>query len=76
MSSLLEETHGGSAQNDDALLMEPDDPLIGAEIEQRGEVEVLQIHRLGVWRSFHISLWVHSIDTMEMSPSSIGPANA
>ena len=41
--------------------MEPDDPLIGAEIEQRGEVEVLDIHRLEVRQSPHISLWVHSI---------------
>jgi hypothetical protein len=35
---LPQKTHCGSAQNDDALLMEPDDPLIRAEIEQRGEV--------------------------------------
>ena len=58
---LAQETHGGSAQDDDALLVEPDDPVIRAEIEQRGEVEVLDIHRLGVRQSLHISLWVHSI---------------
>jgi len=58
---LFEEPHGGGAQNDDALLMEPDNPLIGTEVEQRGEVEVLKIRRLGVCRSFHISLWVHSM---------------
>jgi hypothetical protein len=31
---LAQKTHCGSAQNNDALLMEPDDPLIRAEIEQ------------------------------------------
>ena len=45
---LAQETHGGRAQDDDALLMEPDDPLIRTEIENLGEVEVLQIHRLMV----------------------------
>jgi hypothetical protein len=74
--SSFRKTHCGSAQNDDALLMEPDDPLIRAEIEQRGEVQVLQIHRLGVRQSFHISLWVHSIDSEETSPRSMRPANA
>ena len=31
---LSQETHRGGAQNDDALLMQPDDALIGPEVEQ------------------------------------------
>ena len=73
---LAQETHRSGAQNDDALLMEADDPLIRAEIEQRGEVEVLEIQRSRVRQSFHINLRVHSIDTQEMDPSFIGLANA
>jgi hypothetical protein len=71
-----QETYRGGAQNDDALLMKSDDSLIWAEIEQLGEVQVLQIHRLGVRQWCHISLRVHSIDTQGMSPSFISPPNA
>ena len=45
---LAQETHRGRAQNDDALLMEADDPLVWTEIENLRKVEVLQIHRLTV----------------------------
>ena len=72
---LAQQAHGRRAQDDDALLVQPDDALIGTEIEHLGEVEVLQIHRLGMRRSFHISLWVHSSDTGETSPRSMRPAN-
>ena len=65
---LAQQAHGGRAQDDDALLVQPDDALIGAEIENLGEVEVLQIHRLGRRQSFHITLWAHSSDMGRVDP--------
>ena len=43
---LAQQAHGGRAQDDHALLVEADDPLIGAEIQHLGEVDVLPMRRL------------------------------
>src|SRR2546426_1135462 len=52
---LTQQTPGGRAQDDDPLLVQPDDALIRPEIENLGKVEALQIRRLGM-RRFHVSL--------------------
>jgi hypothetical protein len=43
---LAQEPHGGRAENDDALLVQSDDPLIGPKVEQFCEVQVLTLWRV------------------------------
>ena len=55
---LSHEAHGGRAQDDDALLVQSNDALIGPKIEQFGEVQRLAVWsraatRLGLHRSGH-----------------------
>jgi hypothetical protein len=45
--------HGRRAENDDTLLVQPDDPLIWAEIEQFCEVQVLAISYVATWLRLH-----------------------
>jgi hypothetical protein len=57
---LTQQTPGCRAQDDDALFMQPDNALIWTEIENLGEVEMLQIHAFGKRRPFHVCVWAHS----------------
>ena len=41
---LSQQAHRGRAQDDDALLVQPDDALIGPEIEELGELQWLAGH--------------------------------
>ena len=52
---LAQQAHGRRAQDDDALLVQADDALVGAEIQNLAEVDVLPVRRLGVRRLFHVS---------------------
>jgi hypothetical protein len=58
-----QQAHCGCAQDDNALLVEPDDALIRAEIEHLAEIQPLQIDRVRMRQPFHIDLWGHSIDS-------------
>ena len=44
---LSHQAHRGGAEDDDALLVEPDDALVGPEIEQFGELQIVAV-RLNV----------------------------
>jgi hypothetical protein len=48
----LQQPHGRRAQDYHPLLVQADHPLVGAQIEHRREIQVLERHRLG-WGSFH-----------------------
>ena len=54
---LAQQAHGGRAEDDNPLLVEPDDALIRAEIEHLAEIQPLQIDRVGLREPFHIDLW-------------------
>jgi hypothetical protein len=40
------ETHRGSAEDDDSLLVQSDDALVGTKVEQFGEVQILSARRV------------------------------
>jgi hypothetical protein len=46
---LAHQAHRGGAQDDDPLLVRPDDALIGAEVEQLGEMQIVA-RRVSAWR--------------------------
>jgi hypothetical protein len=41
---LSQETHRRRAEDDDALLVEPDDALVGPEVQELGELQATVIH--------------------------------
>ena len=54
---VAQQAHGSRAQDDHALLVKADDALVWAEIQHLGEVDVLDLRRLGVRRLFHLGPW-------------------
>ena len=53
---LAQQAHRRRAEDDDALLVQPDDALIGPKVQELGQIVVLECGRSGRWRrcsTFH-----------------------
>ena len=50
---LPHEAHGGRAEDDHALLVQTDDPLVGTKVQELGEMQRLRARSVRLCRSFH-----------------------